>query len=110
MQCWEHNWRADEQDRLVLQCRHDDLMRRTDRVNVRWTIRDSKVAGVHHAQIDVERLPELFGAPRALLGSAYAAGISPAVLDFVAALDVLASVLVQPANVRLEPRIEHSDA
>src|ERR1043166_3899700 len=52
----EHNRRADEEHRLVLQGGHDDLVRRANAVNIRWAIRDSKITRVHHAQINVERL------------------------------------------------------
>ena len=110
MQRGKNDGRADEQHRLVLQGRHDDLVRRAHAVNVRWAIGDGEIARIHHAQINVQRLPELFGAPGAGLGAALAAGVGPALADALAAFGVLAAIFVQTAYVGLEPRIEHGGA
>lgn len=99
--------RADEEYGLVLECGHYDLMRRADAVDVRGAIRNAEVAGVHHAEINVQRFPELSRAPGAGLRTRFAAFISPALADALAALHVFAAILVQAAYVRLEPRIEH---
>lgn len=85
-------------------------MRRADAVNVRGTIRDGEITRVHHTEINVQRFPELFRAPCAFLRTAFAASERPAFADEFGAFHVFATVLVQPANVRFEPRIKDSDA
>ena len=101
---------ADEKHGLVLQCRENDLVRCADAVNVRGAIRDGEIARVHHAEINVQRLPELFRAPGAFLRTVFAARKRPAFADEFGALHVFASVLVKPAHIGFEPRIEDGDA
>jgi len=85
-------------------------MRRADAVDVGRAIRDAEVAGIHHPQVNVQRLPKLPGAPGAGLRACLAASIGPPLPDAVAALDVLAAIFVEAAHIRLEPRVEDGDA
>src|SRR5215469_8795058 len=64
VQCRKDNWRADEEHRLMLQGSHDDLVRGADAINVSRAIGDGKIAGIDHAQVNVQRLPKLLCAPR----------------------------------------------
>src|SRR5436309_1888885 len=105
----KNNGRADEEHRLVLQRGHDDFMRRPDAIDVRWTIRDAEIARIHHAQVDVEGLPELPGAPGSRLRPRLPAGVGPLLPNAFTAFNVLATVFVKSSDIRLEPRIEHGD-
>ena len=53
--------RTDEQDRLPLQPGKRDLVDGSDAVDVGRTMRDEEICGVHHAQIDMQRLPIVTG-------------------------------------------------
>jgi len=109
MQGGELDWGADKEHRFVLHGGQDDFVRRADAIDVGRAIRDAEIAGIHHPQVNVQRLPELPGAPRAGLRAALAAGISPPPADALAALKVLPAIFVQPPDVRLEPGIEDGD-
>src|SRR5262245_8741726 len=106
----ENDWRANEQNWLVLQGGHDDFMGRANTVDIGGTIRDREVARIDHSQVDVQRFPKLSRAPGPRLGSCFADFVGPALANAFAALDVFASVFVQAANVRFEPWIEYSHA
>src|SRR5215203_1523510 len=110
LQPGKHNRRADEKHRLMLQGGHDDFMGRADAVDISRTITDREIAGIHHAQVDVQGLPELFGAPGPGLRPLFSTSVSPTFADLVAALGVFPSILMQPADVGFEPRIENGDA
>src|SRR3954447_26394280 len=107
MQGREQDWWTDKQHRFVLQCRHDDLVRRADAVNVRRAVRDCEVAGINHPQVDVQGFPELMSTPGASLGTFLAAFVSPPLSNPFAAFDVLAAIFMQAANFWLEPGIEN---
>src|ERR1035437_7952709 len=85
-------------------------MRRADAVDVRRAIRNREITRVHHPQIDVQRFPKLPRAPRSRLRALASRPIRPDLFDPLAALGVLTPVFVQPANIRLEPRVEHGHA
>src|SRR5437660_9719969 len=76
-------------------------------VNICRAIRNRKIARIHHPQVDMQRLPELPGAPRPGLGSLFPALVSPTLLDPFPTLHILTPVLVKTTNVRLKPRVEH---
>src|SRR2546423_3066661 len=91
----------------MLEGGHDDLMWSADAVNIGGAERNREIAGINHAQIDMQRLPKLFPAPSARLGAFPAALIGPPLADALAAFDIFTAVLVQPPHLRLEPWIEN---
>src|SRR6266404_5494074 len=107
LQRGEYYWGTDKENRLVLQGRHYDLMRRPDTVDIGWAIGDGEIAGVYHPQINMQSFPELDGAPGSCLGAAFAAFVGPFCPNALAALHVFSAVFVQPAHLRLEPRVEY---
>ena len=101
--------RADEQHRLALLAGQDDLVRRADAVDVGRAVGDDEVAGIHHAQVDVQGGPERLGAARAP-GRAVLRVLEcpPRAGDRV--LLVLAAIALDAADLGLEPRVEHDHA
>src|ERR1041385_5630454 len=99
--------RTDEEYRLVLERRHNDLVGCADAVNVCWTIGNREVAGIDHSEVNVQGLPELSGAPGARLSAFLSALVSPTFLDALAAFDIFTAIFMKTAHIRLEPWIKN---
>src|SRR6516225_11448096 len=56
---WKLYWWTNEQHGLPLQSTQDDLVRRPHAVDVGWNVRDDEVARINHAQVHVQRGPEM---------------------------------------------------
>src|SRR6516162_7799000 len=50
---WTH-----EEHRLTLLAGHDDLVRRSDAVDICRTVTDDEIASVHHAKVNVKSRPK----------------------------------------------------
>ncbi len=101
---------TDEEHGFVLQGSHDDFVRSADAVNIGRAVGDGEIAGIDHAQIDVQSFPELLGAPGAGAGAFDADLIGPTLADAFAAFDVFAAIFVEAADVGFEPGIEDGDS
>src|SRR6516162_3077984 len=100
----EHMW-AHEQDRFKFRPRENDFIRSSDAVNVCRAVTNDEIAGVHHAQIDVQCWPKLLadsGPPiRALV-----VGRERPLIARTAGRFAFRAVSVQAANFWFFPRIE----
>src|SRR5512136_774603 len=106
---WKFYWWADEQHGLPLRSTKDDLVRRPNAIDVGWDIRDDEVACINHAQVHVQRGPEMVNAAspgiRTLLR-----GVKTPLGPNLGGCFILSSILLHALYLRLEPRIEHRDS
>src|SRR5262245_29463475 len=103
-----HRW-TDEQHRLPLRSAKNDLVRRPHAIDVGWDVRDDEVACVNHAEIHVQRGPEMVSAAgsgiRALLRR-----VKTPLGSNLGGCFILSSILLNALYLRLEPGIEHGDS
>ena len=84
-------------------------MRGADAVDVRGAIRDDEIRGIDHAEIAVQGRPIMAGHLGALVRSFLGIFERPA-LAHLLRVNILLSVLVQSAHLRLVPGIENDGA
>src|SRR5262252_7924503 len=106
---WKLYWWTNEQHGLPLQSTLDDLVRRPNAVDVGWDIRDDEVARINHAEVHVQRGPEMVSAVgpgiRTLLR-----GVKTPLVSNLGGCFILSSILLHALYLRLEPGIEYRDS
>src|SRR5262245_59147401 len=106
---WKFYWRTDEQHGLPLHSAKDDLVRRPNAVDVGRDVRDDEVACIDHAEVHVQRGPEMVSAAgpgiRTLLR-----GVKTPLGSNLGGRCILSSILLDALYLRLEPGIKHRDS
>src|SRR4249920_883222 len=109
VECRKFYRRTDEQNGLPLRPAKDDLVRRANTINVGWDIRDDEVTRINHAQIHVQRRPEMVstGGPSACTLLRW---VETPLGSNLCGCFILSSILLHALYLRLEPRIKHRDS
>src|SRR6476620_2403780 len=109
VECWKFYRWTYEQHGLSLRSAKDDLVRRPNAINVGWDIRDDEVTRINHAQIHVQRRPEMVSA--AGPGTCtLLRWVETPLRSNLGGCFILSSILLHALYLRLEPGIEHRDS
>src|SRR5262245_39472916 len=100
--------RTDEQHGLPFRSAKDDLVRRPNAIDVGWDVRDDEVACINHAEVHVQRGPEMVSADSSGIRTLLR-GVETPLSPDLGGCFILSSILLHALYLWLEPGIEHRD-
>src|SRR5262245_55393752 len=108
-ECRKFYRRADEQHGLPLRSAKDDLVRRSNAIDVGWDIRDDEVTCVNHAQVHMQRWPKVVSAAGPGICT-FLRWIKAPLSPDLGGCFIFSSILLHALYLRLEPGVEYRDA
>src|SRR4029078_10879901 len=99
----------DEQHRLPLRSAKDNLVRRPNAINVGRDIRDDEITCINHAQIHVQRRPEMVST-RGPSVCPLLRWVETPLSSNLGGCFILSPILLHALYLRLEPGVENPDS